>query len=342
MPKIDDSGRAGLTTVSSLLDDEWRERYKRVSKLNIRSSIYDVTNQCNLRCKGCFFFSSDEHVLDEEKDVKKWEEFIDGEKARGVNLAILIGGEPTLHLDRVQAFYDRLPTYCATNGQKKAPRDRFPDMMVGISLWGDSEDERVLRGRDTFAVSSRNYAGDAYTYYLYTITPTQVGRLERTVKKIADVGLKVHFQLFSNDEHAGGFVWTDEMLVRLRQEMDEMLDKYPRTVVSCRYYHEVLTTGQMLGRPWGWLECPSVTEPLDERRPRPRHLIKFIRWGADLKTMHRCCTSATRDCRTCKDGAAHMSWVMVNKRDHIRTAKDLQNWIEVNEMFAKLYRFIPW
>ena len=64
-----------------------------------------------------------------------------------MNLAILIGGEPTLHLDRVEAFYQALPTYCATNGQIKVPRDRFPDMMVGISLWGDEEDEKVLRGR---------------------------------------------------------------------------------------------------------------------------------------------------------------------------------------------------
>jgi len=37
-----------------------------------------------------------------------------------------------------------------------------------------------------------------------------------------------------------------------------------------------------------------------------------------------------------------MSWIMVNKRDHMKTSKDLQNWIEVYEMFAKLYRLIPW
>jgi hypothetical protein len=37
-----------------------------------------------------------------------------------------------------------------------------------------------------------------------------------------------------------------------------------------------------------------------------------------------------------------MSWVMVNKRVHIKTVEDLQNWIEVYEMFAKLYQFIPW
>ncbi len=90
------------------------------------------------------------------------------------------------------------------------------------------------------------------------------------------------------------------------------------------------------------MECPSVTEPLDKRSPRPRRLANFIRWASDLKTMHRCCTSETRDCSTCKDGAAHMSWVMVNKRAHMNSSQDLQNWIEVYEMFAKLYRFIPW
>ena len=149
-----------MKTVSALLDSVWRERYRRISSLNIRSSIYDLTSRCNLRCKGCFFFSSGENRVDEEMELRKWEAFIDREKARGVNLAILIGGEPTLCMDRLEAFYRRVPTYCATNGLIKVPRDRFPDMMIGISLWGSGEDEKVLRGRDTFSISSKNYEGD--------------------------------------------------------------------------------------------------------------------------------------------------------------------------------------
>ncbi len=332
-----------MITVSSLLDNEWHERYKRISQLNIRSSIYDVTNKCNLRCKGCFFFSSDEHIAaEEETDLNKWEAFIKKEKERGVNLAILIGGEPTLYLDRVEAFYKRLPTYCATNGQIIVPRDRFPDMMVGISLWGAEEDEKILRGKDTFAVSAKNYEGDPNTYYLYTITPKQTGAIERVIKRIRDAGLKVHLQLLSNDEGVNGFYWTKEELVDLCIEMDEALDGYPETVISSKYYHKTLTSGKMLGRSFGWGECPSVTETMDDRDPQPKRLIRFIRWASDLKTTHRCCTSATRDCKTCKDGAAHMSWIMVNKRAHIKTSEDMQNWIEVYEMFAKLYRFIPW
>jgi len=332
-----------MITVSSLLDQEWYQRYKAISKLNIRSSIYDVTNKCNLRCKGCFFFSSDEHkAAAEEMDIKKWEAFIDKEMGRGVNLAILIGGEPTLYLDRVEAFYKRLPTFCATNGLIKIPRDRFPDMMLGISLWGDEADEKTLRGKDTFSISSKNYEGDPNVYYLYTLTPKQLGKIERVIKKISDVGLKVHMQLLSNDEGVDGFSWKAEQLVAIRVEMDEMLDRYPENVISSKYYHEIITTGKMMGRSFGWNECPSVTQPLDTRDPQPKRLIEFIRWASDLNTMHRCCTSETRDCSSCKDGAAHMSWVMVNKRAHIRTARDLQNWIEVYEMFAKLYQFIPW
>lgn len=332
-----------MKTVSSLLDDHWYARYRKISKLNIRSSIYDITNRCNLRCKGCFFFSSNEdRVAEEEMDVTRWESFVDAEMARGVNLAILIGGEPTLCLDRVEAFYRRLPTFCATNGLIKVPRDRFPDLMVGISLWGDETDEKTLRGRDAFSTSSRHYAGDPHAYYLYTITPKQLGKIERIIKKIRDVGLKVHVQLLSNDEGVDGFHWSAAELAAIREEMDAMLGAYPDTMISSKYYHEIITTGQMLGRPFGWAECPSVTAPLDTRDPQPKRLTNFIRWASDLKTMHRCCTSETRDCTTCKDGAAHMSWVMVNKRAHMRSARDLQNWIEIYEMFAKLYQFIPW
>ncbi|HSO67980.1 MAG TPA: radical SAM protein [Desulfatirhabdiaceae bacterium] len=332
-----------MKTVSSLLDPKWYERYQRISKLNIRSSIYDVTNRCNLRCKGCFFFSSGEDkAATEEMSIDAWESFIDREMDRGVNLAILIGGEPTLCLDRVEAFYRRLPTFCATNGLIKVPRDRFPDMMVGISLWGDPADETVLRGKDTFSVSSKNYQGDPHAYYLYTITPRQMGQTERIIRNVRDAGLKIHFQLLSNDEKVDGFSWKPEEMKAIRDEMDDMLDQYPETVISSKYYHEIITTGKMLDRSFGWNECPSVTEHLDTRNPGPRRLIHFVRWASDLKTRHRCCTSETRDCSTCKDGAAHMSWVMVNKRAHMRCTKDLQNWIEVYEMFAKLYQFIPW
>ena len=169
-----------------------------------------------------------------------------------------------------------------------------------------------------------------------------LGKIENNIRRIKEVGLKVHMQLLSNDEGVDGFSWQPEELVAVREEMDQMLASYPETVISSKYYHRIITTGRMCDRSFGWMECPSVTDHLDQRAPRPKRLANFIRWASDLKTMHRCCTSETRDCSTCKDGAAHMSWVMVNKRAHLASTRDLQNWIEVYEMFAKLYKFLPW
>ena len=281
-----------MKTISSLLDASWHERYRQISKLNIRSSIYDVTDRCNLRCKGCFFFSSNEHkAAAEEKDITRWHAFVESEMARGVNLAILIGGEPTLCPDRIEAFYRRLPTFCATNGIIKVDRDRFPDLMVGISLWGDREDEMTLRGKDTFGISSANYGGDANAYYLYTITPKQLGKMEKIIRKIKDVGLKVHMQLLSNDEGVDGFSWKPEELTAVRAEMDQMLESYPATVISSKYYHQIITTGRMCDRAFGWMECPSVTDPIDKRNPRPKRLTNFIRWASDLKTPPRPATA---------------------------------------------------
>lgn len=332
-----------MKLVSDLLTPEEMARYKRISKLNMRSSIYDLTNKCNLRCQGCFFYSSDSDKVGQEvRDLDGWSSFVDKELDRGVNLAILIGGEPTLYLDRVEVFYKRMNTFVATNGIVKVPRDRFPDVMVGISVWGDRETEVRLRGKDVFAKAAENYAGDDHAYVLLTVTCKQLGAIHKTVEQVRDIGLKVHLQIYSNDENAPGYDWTPETLKAVREELDDLLDCYPDTVISSKYYHQVLTTQEMLGRRWGWMECPSVSVTHDTRNPQPRRLINFNHWASDLQSTHRCCTSSTRDCDLCHDGAATMSWIMVNKREHMNTREDFLNWLEVYEMFAKLYRFIPW
>jgi hypothetical protein len=166
--------------------------------------------------------------------------------------------------------------------------------------------------------------------------------VETVTQKIGDAGLRVHYQLFSNDQQVPGFDWTEDGLKRLCDILDDQLEKYPNIVVSSKYYHKVLTTGVLLGRPFGWSECPSVSEDVDDRDPRPKRLMGFNSFASDLRTVHRCCTSVTRDCTTCHDGAATMSWIIVNKRDHMQSPEDFKNWVDVTQLFAKLYEYVPW
>ena len=265
----------------------------------MRSSIYDVTNRCNLRCKGCFYYSSDQHKIDDEKDLGALKAFIEREKERGVNYAILIGGEPSLEPERLDVWYANIKCSSATNGLIKIDRERYPKMRVGISLWGDDDYEKRLRGRNTFGISRENYRNDPNVYYLYTITAGCLDQVETVTKKIEDAGLRVHYQLFSNDQHVEGFDWTRDEYARARDVMDEMLEKHPHVVVSSHYYHQVLTTQKMLGRKFGWMECPSVSEAKDNREPKVKRLMGFNSYASDLRTIHRCCTSVTRDCETC-------------------------------------------
>ena len=336
-----------MLTINDLIQDEdTRRKYLDIKNMvgsgGMRSSIYDVNNICNLRCKGCFYFSSDQHKLDDQKDLDELKAFIEREKARGVNYAILIGGEPSLSMDRLDVWYANVKCSSATNGIKKIPRDRYPDMRVGISLWGDEEDEIRLRGKNTFLISRQNYRNDPNVYYLYTITAQTINQMEAVTKKIEDAGLRVHYQLFSNDQGEEGMDWTEDLYKEVRDNMDAMLEKYPHVVISSNYYHQVLTTQMMLGRRFGWMECPSVSDAVDDRTPRPKRLAGFNSYGSDYTTIHRCCTSVTRDCATCHDGAATMSWVMVNKREHMTDPADFSNWVDVTHMFAKLYEYIPW
>ncbi len=335
-----------LTIKDLIQDDDTRKKYEDIKNMaglgGMRSSIYDVTNRCNLRCKGCFYYSSNQDKVNDEKDLGVLKAFIESEKARGVNYAILIGGEPSLEPERLDVWYANIKCSAATNGLKKIDRERYPKMRVGISLWGDDEYEERLRGKNTFKISRDNYKGDPNVYYLYTITPGYVDQVEKVTRKIEDAGLRVHYQLFSNDQGVDGFDWTKDEYKKARDTMDAMLDKYPHVVVSSKYYHQVLTTQTMLGRKFGWMECPSVSEAVDNREPKAKRLMGFNSYAADLRTIHRCCTSVTRDCETCHDGAATMSWVMVNKREHMQSPEDFKGWVDVTHMFAKLYEYVPW
>src|SRR5207253_3039837 len=67
----------------------------------IRSSEYHVTNACNIRCRGCWFFTFDfDKQTRDQPDLAALRAFIQRERARHINAALLIGGEPTLVPDR--------------------------------------------------------------------------------------------------------------------------------------------------------------------------------------------------------------------------------------------------
>ena len=130
-------------------DEDLLRRFRAVRAFSrsVRASEYHITNACNLRCRGCWFFTFDfDKRSRDETDLAKLRDFIERERARHINAALLIGGEPTLVPDRVMAFVERMDyVTISTNGLRPLPRVGFERVSIGITLFGGGSVDDQLR-----------------------------------------------------------------------------------------------------------------------------------------------------------------------------------------------------
>src|SRR5437870_13911838 len=88
-----------LATRLSEADEDLLRRFRAVRTFSrsVRASEYHVTNSCNLRCRGCWFFTFEfDKATKDDMDLARLRDFIERERARQINAALLIGGRPTL------------------------------------------------------------------------------------------------------------------------------------------------------------------------------------------------------------------------------------------------------
>ena len=350
-----DDGRAHGALLDLLDGDRgYLERWLRLVGLmkEIRISEYNVTSACNLRCKGCWFF---EYELDKQakdfRDPDLLADFLRRERERGVNTALLIGGEPTLFPDKIALFVEHMDRVTvATNGLKKLPVEGFEKVGVLAALFGGHglDDElRAIRpgGRrftGLFDRSLENYRDDPRAFYLYAITEDGIDRIEETVKRIEDNGNRVNFSFYSKYDSEDPLKLEDGK--KLLDEALRVRQRYPQTVVSHPYYIRTMITGRAHWAEFGYEVCPSVS--VDHRVHRNRIangnpvLPGFRTWASDLKTVDFCCTSG--HCEGCRDSQVVLSWLLVNVNKFRRTGKLLRTWIEIAESFWSQYAWSPY
>ena len=80
-----------------LADPAIRARWEKVRKyFFLRESTYDMSNRCNIRCEGCYYFNGEKHLAAEERDPAAWQALMAQEKERGITFVVLAGAEPSL------------------------------------------------------------------------------------------------------------------------------------------------------------------------------------------------------------------------------------------------------
>ena len=335
-------------------DNALLRRFRAVRSFSrtIRASEYHITNACNLRCRGCWFFSFDfDKRTKDETRVDELRAFIQRERERHINAALLIGGEPTLVPDRVAAFVDRMDyVTISTNGLRPLPRSGFERVSIGITLFGGGDVDDELRantpggGRFSglFGTALRNYRNDSRAIFNYAVAPNAIQYIDETVRRIRDNGNLVTFNLYTDYRIDGTPLHSSHE--RLLNELLRMAERYADAVVAHPEYIRALVTGETFFGRFGYDVCPSVSwdNPVHvQRRANGSPMLPLFNvYGADLKTLEFCCTSGR--CDNCRDGQAVQTWLLMAVRSYLGSDTALRTWTELTEAYWRQFVWSPY
>jgi hypothetical protein len=357
---METTARRPLTTADrallNLLDGDvgYLERYHKVKSLarRVRSTEYLLTNACNIRCEGCWFFKHDfDKTTNELKSVDGVREFARRERARGITYSIIIGGEPTLIQDRVAAFVEVMDfVTISTNGLKKMPREGFEKVAVQISLFGGGKLDDELRAikpgnvrfTGLFDQALRNYEGDPRACFVYAITDDGIDYIVDTVRRIHENGNRVSFNFYSKHNQTEPLWMLNAP--RLLAEALRAKELYPTTVLSHPYFIRTIITGDSHWGRFSYETCPSISVDHPDHAARRANgnptLPLFNAYAADCKTVNFCCTSG--HCDDCRDSQAVLSWLIVNFDRFRESGVLLKSWIEISESYWKQFIWAPY
>lgn len=300
----------------------------------LNAILVDITHACNLRCTGCWFFAENMDRHKSPRQESDFDAFIEQERARGTNSVTVVGGEPSLRLKRLKKFHDNFWTVVVTNGYIKIPYGGMERMSIGISVWGDHETDKTLRGggkKYIFAKALENYKDDPRAIWYYTVTPGNTHEIKSVVDQCAGNGNYVLFNFYGDIEGVGGTLDHRNGFAAARDEINRMIERHPDKILMTSYVNEVTTTGKLYAERWGHAVCASITPEHELNRERIKngnfYDKHFRAYNPDLVTTRRCCVGNERDCATCFDSYAHMVWIMTKMEYHLNSKQEFTNWL---------------
>lgn len=330
-------------------------RYLRLQEMSrqVRTSEYHITNACNIRCKGCWFFEygHDKETRD-EKSLDALDAFLRKERTeRKINSAMVIGGEPSLFPQRLALFAKHLDyVIVSTNGLEPIPMEGFENCAVAVTLFGggplDDELRAIKPGGKKFTglfdTALKNYKDDPRVGFIYALTEDGIGYIEDTVRRIHENGNNVTFNFYSKYDQ------DDPAATRHREELlaEALRVKalYPDTVTGHPYHIRTVITGQSHWSKFGYDVCPCFSVDHHANTARMEngnaYLPNFNTWSPDLQTVKFCCTSS--NCDGCRDSQVIYSWLLVSADRFVDSAEQFLTWIEIAESYWRQMRWSPY
>jgi len=313
---------------------EVKERWEKVRKyFFLRESTYDMSNRCNIRCDGCYYYEGEKQFAAENRDVAAWRKLMRDEAARGITYVVLAGAEPSLVPELLDVCYREMPLgSIATNGFKKIPES--VGYKIHISVWGDDETSlRVRKAKDLLKKQIANYKNDPRAVFVYTFTRENIDEVDRVARDLVAADCKLTFNVFSSPVgYQGPLRHTDESLQRTRRMMIELVNRYPQNLLFS-VYNAVAHTHKC-----GLHDLYTCSYP----RRNPSQDIglgrSFRQYRTDLSwdRSAACCVPDT-DCDDCRHYAAGSAVVTARLYRHANDLSTFQAWLDYVDTYLAVW-----
>jgi MoaA/NifB/PqqE/SkfB family radical SAM enzyme len=311
-----------------------RERWQKVRKyFFLRESTYDMTNRCNIRCEGCYYFEGEKQFAQENGDPGAWRQLMAAEKARGITFVVLAGAEPSLVPELCRTCFDIIPLGAiATNGVKVIPSS--VGYKIHVSVWGNDETSLRVRGaKNLLSRQIDNYRGDPRAVFVYTFTRHNIEEAFDVAERLASEACRLTFNMFSAPTgYSGDLRHTPESLVKVRETMLALLEQYPQHVLYSAYNAVTHTHTKGLH---ALFSCPYPRCNPSEDVGLGR---SFRQYRTDL-TWDRaaaCCVPDT-DCPDCRHYAAGSAIVTSKLFRHATCPDTFQSWLDYVDTYLAVW-----
>lgn len=317
-----------------LSDPEIKARWQKVRKYNfLRESTYDMSNRCNIRCEGCYYYQGDKQFAGENRNPEDWRRLFQAEKERGITFVVLAGAEPALSPELLEVCYQEIPLGCiATNGVK-----RIADSVgykLHVSVWGNDEtSSRVRHAPNLLLKQMDNYEGDPRVVFVYTYTPQNISEAYPVTKQLAARDCKVTFNVFSAPVgYTGELRHTPESLMQMRESMMKLINDFPDHVLFTPYNAVVHT------HPLGLHDLFSCPYP----RMNPSMAIGLGRSFRQYRTnlewdrSAACCVPDT-DCADCRHYASGSAVVTAKMFRHATHPDHFRAWLDYVDTYLAVW-----
>jgi MoaA/NifB/PqqE/SkfB family radical SAM enzyme len=317
-----------------LADPETKARWEKVRRhFFLRESTYDMTNRCNLRCDGCYYYEGDKQFTLENSDPEAWRALMRQEKARGITYVVLAGAEPSLVPDLLDVCYAEMPLGCiATNGLHRI--DQAVGYRIHISVWGDDGTSlKVRKAKDLLGRQIANYRNDPRAVFVYTFTHENIDEISGVMETLTDADCRVTFNMFSAPVGYDGPLRHDpDSLARTHEAMRRMMDLHPRHVLFSPYNAVAHTHARGLHDLYG-CSYPRKNGSTDVGLGRSfRQFRTDLTWDRGAS----CCVPDT-DCDDCRHYAAGSAVVTARLYRHVTDPLTFKSWLDYVDTYLAVW-----